>query len=146
MPNAHYGGLNPALGQYSGTGSSQGQAQGEATTSNGPIAQGILRGGIALGALVWTYKMIFASTGVPQVAPGFAVPAGSIVRVRAYNGLSTGNAGVVDIATDRNSLLAGLGAPMASLDDIAFPVDNTAKIWGSGTAGDGVVISVYAIN
>jgi hypothetical protein len=94
------------------------------------------------GAVNWSHTLVFANTNVPQVVPGYLVPPGSSVRVRGNNGGVGGNAQVVYAATNPDSLRAGLGTPLQPLDDVAFPVDNTARIWAMGKAGDGIVIAV----
>ncbi len=91
----------------------------------------------------WTFQVVLAATGAPQLAPGANVPPGSTCRVRANNGSGTGNAHMVYVGASRDAVVpAGSGTPLAPLDDIAFPIGNTGRIWVSGIEGDGVVVSI----
>jgi hypothetical protein len=150
LPGYGFGGSYTAGGGGSGSGgggsssslvstlsSSNGSANGSSNIPTAPNQRAQ-----AQRAVNWQFSLILAATGVPQTVPGMVVPRGASVRVRANNGAAGGNAQQIFVAQYRAALLNGGGTPLASLDDIAFPVDNCAGIWVCGTAGDGVVISI----
>ena len=89
----------------------------------------------------WSMMFTVQATGVPAQCLPKRVPPGMAVRVRAYNGTAAGNAQPVFL-TDRASSQASVASPLAPLDDVLWPVNNTGKIWFFGTAGDGIVVSI----
>jgi hypothetical protein len=93
----------------------------------------------------WSHTLVLAATGVAQVFPGFLVPSGATVRVRANNGATAGNAQVIKWALYPGALLQGGGIPMLPLDDQSCLVRNTGNIWVMGTAGDGLVCTVSGL-
>jgi hypothetical protein len=111
-----------------------------ASTSSGGAA-GAVRGGSGGAVVNWSFLLVFAATNVPQPIPGYLVPDGASVRVRANNG-GAGNAQAVFVANNPDVLRANLGTPLLPLDDVAFPVRNTAHVWAMGKAGDGVIVAV----
>ena len=87
----------------------------------------------------FTVGLLVGASGRPVNGPGFLVPDGSEVRVRANNGLVAGNTAVVSVG------LTPLGpwTPLNPLENIVFPVRNVANIWLTGTvANDGIVIGI----
>lgn len=94
------------------------------------------------GGVTRTFLVKLAASAVAQPAPGFIVPDGCTVRIRANNGTLTNNAAMIAVADNPAAFTTGHGTPLAPLDDIAWPARNLANIWVQGTAGDGVVISV----
>lgn len=86
--------------------------------------------------------LIIKTTKVPQQSPPLRVPFGSTVRVRATNGTTAGNTDPVFVAQNAQALLLGMGTPLMPLDDVQYPVDSLVLVWVSGTANDGVVISI----
>ena len=73
--------------------------------------------------------------------PFFQVPQGCTVRVRAQNGASAGNSGVIFV----KQFLGDPGKPLAPLDDVACPVTNTGTLFITGAAGDGAVVNVVSV-
>jgi hypothetical protein len=114
-----------------GTGSARGAKTGASSAAPSP-GQGVTY------FTDQSFVVILAATNVPQQCPAFAVPRGCTVRVRATNGTGTGNAGIVFVQRFREDS----GKPLAPLDDVACPVDNTVRLWFKGTLGDGVVVNV----
>jgi len=90
----------------------------------------------------YSYPLTLAANNVPQILPGFNVPDGCTVRVRANNGTTAGNAAVIFVAGFPGAFKSGHATPLAPLDDIAWPVENGAHIWVYGKAADGVIVSV----
>ena len=107
--------------------------------SSTPIARASKDSGVIVNK---AYTVVLAADNTPQQAPGFQVPDGCAVRVRANNGTTAGNAAVIFIAGFPSAFKAGHGTPLAPLDDVAWPSQNGAHIWIYGKKGDGVVISV----
>ena len=95
--------------------------------------------------VTWSTTLVFAADNVPVVVPAYRVPSGCTVRVRANNGQYAGNQAIAFVAADSSALLAGHGTPLAPLDDVAFPVDNTCRVQAMGKAGDGVVVSIVTL-
>lgn len=89
-----------------------------------------------------SFLVKLAATDTPQQALAIHVPEGKAVRIRANNGTTAGNAQVIYVAEYRNQFGTVGGTPLAPLDDVLWPVNNTGKIWAYGTAGDGVVVSI----
>jgi hypothetical protein len=87
-------------------------------------------------------RVIIAVGNTPQPCPGIQVPPGMAVRIRANNGTVGGNTNVVYVGDYPQKFAAGQGTPLAPLEDILWPVRNTANIWVYGGMGDGVVVSV----
>ena len=81
--------------------------------------------------------MILA-TNKPQPLPGYRVPEGCNVRLRA----PAANAQTAAYANYPEKLLAGNGNPLAPLDDVQEQATNLANIWIMGTAGDTVAVTV----
>lgn len=88
--------------------------------------------------------VILNATGVPQSAPAIYVPAGASVTIRAHNGTSTGNAGLVRLAQQPELLSGTQGDPLTPDSDVSWPCDHLGQVWIAGTAGDGVRISIQA--
>lgn len=88
-------------------------------------------------AVNWRYVLKIATSGTPQPAPAYRVPAGATVRAKAG-----ANSAVIYIAKDRDTLNNGLSQPISALDEIVFPVENTAHIWVQGFAGDTITLMV----
>lgn len=133
-PIQRYGNVAP-----SGLSGGLGGAASGAAAGGGPKPRQSL---IAAPPANFTHTLVVKATGVPQNFPGFLVPPGSTVRVRANNGTSAGNAQVIFVAGYAGILLSGGGMPLAPLDDQPFLVTNLASIWVMGTLGDGVVVNV----
>jgi hypothetical protein len=91
-----------------------------------------------------TYSVIVASTGIPQPCPPSAVEPGAQVSVRAHNGTTAGNTDPVFTALYREALFAGGGDAITPDTEINYPVDNIGQIWVTGTAGDGIKVSIRA--
>jgi hypothetical protein len=121
--------------QIFGTGSTRAVANGSQDTTP-------QRGGAGMSYFVdQSFTVILAADNVPQQCPAFAVPRGCTVRVRANNGLSAGNTGIVFVGQAREVITK----PLAPLDDVACPVDNTVRLWFKGKSGDGVVVNVITV-
>lgn len=131
-----FGGGAGGAGSRTGTGSSIKQA-----TAFGGVPQADRGRDRGNGLVNWSHTVIIAATGAPQVCPEYVVPPGCAVRVRAYNG-TTGNSAAVSVADYPEKLTTGNGTPLAPLDDVAWPVSNTGKIWVKGSLGDGLVVYV----
>lgn len=97
------------------------------------------------GAINQWQRVIFAVSGVPQVAQPVFVPPNCLVYIRAHNGTLAGNQHVCRVATNPQALsggIAGTGGNAITPDtEINFPVDNHGQIWAVGTALDGIIIS-----
>lgn len=116
------------------------------TTATAPTSsQAARRASGGGGVTHWTYALKLSASGVPQPAPGYLVPAGCQVRIRANSGTTAGNAGVVFFAEYREKLTNGQGTPMAPFDDVQVQVANLANLWFLGQANDGVVLSVQSV-
>ena len=89
-----------------------------------------------------SFPVILAAANTPQAAPGFIPPPGALVRVRANNGTSLGNSGIVFVGTYREEFKGGGGIPLSNGDIIPFPVENLAHAYVYGAAGDGVIFTV----
>ncbi len=91
------------------------------------------------------FQIIFAETGLAHQMPSFVVPPGASVTL--FPTTSTGlNANVCYIG-DQPDLLGTTGSrtlPAGADVSISLQVDNTGKIWASGTAGDGILVIVAA--
>ena len=110
------------------------------------------------GAIAWQFAYVVAhipgTTSTPVQMPGFRVPAGATVRVRASNLLGV-NANPIWVGTDPTLLVTmtaqasgtpyfagAAGTVLQSLDDVEFNVATTAEIWVLGFWKDGVILSV----
>jgi hypothetical protein len=128
-----YGQGQQGPGYYPGTGASKSAATAPPTPNQNARSQA--------GTVQDSFNVVLTATGVPQQGPGYRVPSGCRVRVRANNGTTTGNAQVIFVLDHQSSTV---GKPLAPLDDIEHPADTLNKIWIKGTAGDGVVLSVIS--
>jgi SH3-like domain-containing protein len=91
----------------------------------------------------YSFKIVFATTGVPQVFPSLRIAPGWAVSVRGNNGTTGGNANAIYVARKRSALLLPTQTETVTPDtEISFPVDNVGQIWAVGTAGDGAIVSV----
>jgi hypothetical protein len=90
------------------------------------------------------HYVILDATGKPQPAQPVYVPAGSVVMIRAHNGVDAGNQHVIRVAHSPEELTGTGGDPLTPDTEITWPCDNTGVIWVSGTAGDGVRIAIQA--
>jgi hypothetical protein len=107
----------------------------------GPISGVIARPGRSIGVTVnQGFYVIIAATGVPQRAPGMAVPPGSAVLVRAHNGTNAGNTNIVTVGSAPD--MAGSGDPITPDSEISWPTNNSVNLWVVGTAGDGIRVSI----
>lgn len=132
-----FGGGQFGAGYAPGTGASKSQSNGSQNSAT-PAPQRVQ----SVQPVNRIFTIVFGAANTPQPAPGYIVPEGCTVRVRANNGTTAGNAGVVFLAEYREALTGGLGIPLAPLDDVAYPVKNLAQIWAMGAKNDGIVISV----
>jgi hypothetical protein len=119
------------------------------TDSGGIIGAGAKPGSGALiprSAINQSVRMIFAVTGVAQVSQPVHVPANCNVYIRAHNGTASGNTAPARVALNPEGLALGSssGDVVTPDTEINYPVDNLAQIWGVGTAGDGLIISIRA--
>lgn len=98
------------------------------------------------GAINQSVRMIFTATGTPQVSQPVFVPPNCNVYVRGHNGTATGNSAPCRVALSPEGLM--LSSPAGDVitpdTEINYPVDNLVQIWGVGTAGDGLIISIRA--
>jgi len=91
----------------------------------------------------YDFTIVFAATGVPQACQPLAIAPGWAVSVRGNNGTLSGNANPVYVAKTRARLLLSvMPQPITPDTEISFPVDNTGQIWGVGTEGDGIIVSI----
>lgn len=90
------------------------------------------------------FYVILGATGVPQQAQPVYVPPGALVSVRAHNGTDAGNAHIVRLGRDPDTLSGVNGDPITPDSDISWPCDNTVTMWVVGTEGDGVRVSIQA--
>jgi hypothetical protein len=109
------------------------------------------------GAIAWQFAYVVSSNNnlKPVQMPGFRLPAGGTVRVRASN-IAGGNAHPIVVGNDpaviatlflgnasaSGSYSGSAGTVLQSLDDVEFNVHTTAEIWVIGFYQDGVVLSV----
>lgn len=119
----------------SGTAASGGNG-GQAAAAKRAAGSGVTR---------WTLAIKFAADNTPLPCPGYIVPSGCQVRIRANNGTSAGNTQAAFVAEYRERLTTGQGTPLAPFDDIQLQVSNLAQVWAMGKAGDGLVISVQTV-
>jgi len=75
--------------------------------------------------------MLFDASGAPKQVPAYQVPPGSIVRVRAHNGLIGGNQNIVTLTQYREAASGDVLQPNV---EIIYNVNNTSQIWASGSA------------
>ena len=90
------------------------------------------------GMVHWSTKVVILASDTPQPLPGYAVPSGCNVRLRA----PSGNADAAFFANYPDKLIAGNGVPLAPQDDVIEQASNLANIWIMGTAGDSIAVSV----
>jgi hypothetical protein len=95
-------------------------------------------------AINYTIRMLLAATGVPQRFPGIIIPEGLSVSLRGHNG-GTGNAAAVCVGNHPEYANASSGRIITPDTEISFPVDHGAQIWATGTAGDGLIMSVSGV-
>lgn len=86
----------------------------------------------------------FGVTGQVYQGAGYPVPPGATVRVLGANQTDAGNAHIAFIGKSPDQAKSGAGMTVRSGFEHVYPVTNTAQIYASGTAGDGIVISVKA--
>jgi len=91
------------------------------------------------------YPLILAADNVPQQVPGFSVPEGTALRIRANNNTTAGNAAMIFVASFPGAFKSGHGTPMTAVDDIPWPSSFGGHIWVYGKKGDGVVVSVTTV-
>jgi hypothetical protein len=91
-------------------------------------------------AINCSFYVILRATGVPQQCPGFEVPTSATVRVLAHNNQPTGNAGIVQVAESYDK--GAQGDVLTPGNEKLYPVKSTAQIFITGTAGDGVLVTV----
>lgn len=103
------------------------------------------------GQTTWSHRVIFGdpsqfSQGLIfyTVLPGYRVPDGCSVRLRAANGANAGNTKAVYVGASISQIIAGHGTVLQPGDDVAWPVDNLATVWVAGSNTDGIVVSVIA--
>lgn len=91
----------------------------------------------------YSFKIVFAATGVPQAFPPLKIAPGWAVSVRGNNGTTDGNANAIYVARNRSALLLPSQTQTITPDtEISFPVDNVGQIWAVGTEGDGAIVSI----
>lgn len=116
----------------------QNDSPAEQNQQNVPYGQGAKAGAVNI-----SIRTIIETTGVPLRSTGVFVPQGATVRVRAHNGTTTGNSAPVRLGSYREMLLEeSVGDVLTPDTEIIFPVDNLAQIWVTGTAGDGIIVSI----
>ena len=91
------------------------------------------------------YLYVFPASGLVN-GPSIAIAPGWSVSIRAHNGVDAGNQHVCKVATSYEELGGSQTETITPDTEITFPVDNLHQIWASGTAGDGIIISVRAGN
>lgn len=90
------------------------------------------------------FQLYFANQGQPYQCPGFRVVPGTVVTLRTANG-SVINANPCYIAEDPEALLqtnAAFVAPPGADVTVPWPITNTCQIWATGSAGDGLLVTV----
>jgi len=90
------------------------------------------------GIVHWSHLVTIAVDNRPQPLPGYHVPEGCNVRLRAV----AANAQTAFYANYRDKLLSNNGTPLAPLDDVQEQATNLANIWIMGKAGDSIAVSV----
>ncbi len=101
-------------------------------------------------AVNFSICLFFTSTAIPICGPGYSVPNGATVRVRAATSTQGNNIYGCKTAVYREALLANgmtnsyQGDPLSPDTEIIYPVTNLAQIWAVGSPGDGITISVRA--
>jgi hypothetical protein len=100
------------------------------------LAQSLPRAAINISV-----QRVFANAS-PIRLPALIVPPGGSVTIRGNNGTTQGNTKSVFVALRSEDLQGAQGYTITPDTEISYPVDNLSQIYASGTAGDGIIVSV----
>jgi hypothetical protein len=89
------------------------------------------------------FQLVFAVTGQPVQCPGFIVAPGMGVTLYPVNGTAV-NTNPCYVADYPEALGTSSAVTLPAGGDVTkgWPVDHTGSIWASGTAGDGLLVTI----
>ena len=95
------------------------------------------------GALNLRFQLVFAVTGQPVNGPGFIVPPGAQVNLRTVNGAAVNaNACSIGDYPEQLGTSTAMVLPPGADVTVPWPCNNLSQIWASGTAADGLLITL----